>query len=226
MKFNDLALEIENNLVICDVHLGYEEHLNKRGIMLPRTQFKDTILRLEKIFTKKYEKIIINGDLKHEFGFISQQEWREVSKFIDFLSKNCQEVIIVQGNHDKITGVISERKNVKLVDAYQIDKVLIVHGDEIIDVPKCVRTIVIGHEHPSVALKESSRIEKFKCFLKGKWKGYNLIVQPSFNLVVEGSNVLKGDYLSPFLKAIDVTTMDCYLIGDKVYDPVTLEDLK
>lgn len=229
MKFNDLALEIENNLVICDVHLGYEEYLNKQGMMLPRSQFKDTVLRLEKIFSeknKKYDSIIINGDLKHEFGIISQQEWRDVSKFIDFLLKYCSEVIIVEGNHDKITNIISDKKNVKFVRAYQIDDVLIIHGDEVVLIPDGIKTIVIGHEHPAISFREGARTEKYKCWLKGKWKSYTLIVQPSFNLIVEGTDILNDGLLSPFLKEVDLLSMDCFIVSDKVYEPITLGAIK
>ena len=71
----DLALYFNFTLVIADVHIGYEEVLNKRGILVPRTQLEEMEKRLGKIFEKlknrKIERIIVNGDLKHEFSTIS-----------------------------------------------------------------------------------------------------------------------------------------------------------
>ena len=69
----------EKVLVISDIHVGYEEYLNKLGVLVPRFQFQELVKKLENIFKKtgKLEKIIVNGDLKHEFGTISEQEWRE-----------------------------------------------------------------------------------------------------------------------------------------------------
>ena len=63
---------------------------------------------------------------------------------------------------------------------------LVLHGDSLLfrkELKKAKR-IVIGHEHPAVSLKEGPRGEQFKCFLKGKYKGRNLIVQPSFNSII------------------------------------------
>jgi len=77
------------------------------------------------------------------------------------------------------------------------------------------RTIIIAHEHPAVSLKEDMRIEKFKCFLKGKWKRKNLIVQPSFLQVTEGTDILKEKLLSPFLT--NINNFEIFVIEDKVY---------
>ena len=50
----DLALYLkkENILIIADSHIGFEEALNKQGILVPRIHFKDLVKRLEKILNK------------------------------------------------------------------------------------------------------------------------------------------------------------------------------
>ncbi|MCE7698624.1 MAG: phosphoesterase, partial [Methanobacterium paludis] len=48
----DLALVIRNNLIISDLHLGYEEALNAEGIMVPKFQYRKIIARLEKIISQ------------------------------------------------------------------------------------------------------------------------------------------------------------------------------
>ena len=47
----DLALYLtkENILVLADTHIGYEEALNKQGVLIPRFQFKEIIQRLDGI---------------------------------------------------------------------------------------------------------------------------------------------------------------------------------
>ena len=37
-----LWLKEPKTLIIADLHIGYEEALNKQGILVPRTQFKET----------------------------------------------------------------------------------------------------------------------------------------------------------------------------------------
>ena len=37
-------------LVLADLHIGYEEYLNKQGVFLPRMQFKEITKELEEIF--------------------------------------------------------------------------------------------------------------------------------------------------------------------------------
>jgi len=226
-----LLLKQENILVFADFHIGYEEALNKQGILVPRFQFKDMIKRLGKIFSElkkiKIDKIIINGDIKHDFGKISEQEWRETLRLLDFLTKFCDEIILVKGNHDTIIGPIAKKKNVKIVDYYLTKKgILIIHGNKIPkkEILKKAKTIVIGHEHPAISLREDVRIERFKCFLKGKYKRKNLVIIPSFCLATEGTDVLKEKLLSPFLDQ-DLRNFEVFVIADKIYDFGKLKNL-
>jgi hypothetical protein len=229
----DLGILVKKNTVIfSDFHIGYEEALNKKGILLPKFQFKEIINRLNKIFLDlkkrkiKIEKVVINGDLKHEFGKISEQEWRETLRLLDFLLKHSKEIILVKGNHDNILGPIAEKRNVKIVEYFMVDNVLIVHGNKIPEkeiIERC-NTIIIGHEHPAVSLRDDARNEKFKCFLKGRFKNNELVVMPSFCLATEGTDVLSENLLSPFLKQ-DISNFDAIIVADKVYDFGKLKNL-
>ena len=220
-----LLLKHEKILVLTDFHIGYEEALNKQGILVPKFQFKDIIKRLTKIFSGlkkdkiKLKIIIINGDIKHEFGKISEQEWRETLRLLDFLSKYCEDIILIKGNHDTIIGPIAEKKKVSVVDYYFAGDVLITHGHKIPskNILKKAKTIIIGHEHPAISLREDVRTEKFKCFLKGKYKRKNLVVMPSFCFVTEGNDILKEKPLSPFLDQ-DLRNFEVSVVADKVYD--------
>ena len=134
---------------------------------------------------------------------------------------------MIKGNHDKILGPIAKKRNVKIVENYKVNGILVIHGDKLADKEtlKGIKTIIIGHEHPAISIKEEPRTEVFKCFLKGKFQRKNLIVQPSFNLVTEGTNIIKGKVLSPFLKH-DLSNFEVFIVGDKVYDFGKLKKLK
>ncbi|HZX45364.1 MAG TPA: metallophosphoesterase [Candidatus Nanoarchaeia archaeon] len=211
-----LYLKKEDILVISDTHIGYEEALNKQGILIPRFQFKEIIERLEGALFK-VTKIVINGDVKHEFGNISDQEWRHTLRLLDFLSRYCDEVILVKGNHDTILGPIAEKRKIRVVDELRVGDVLIAHGDKIPKDISEVKTIITGHEHPAISISDGVRFELFKCYLKGRWKGKILIVQPSFNLVTEGTDILKERLLSPMLKG-DISEFEVFVVDKEVFD--------
>ena len=179
IKIIDFALLIDSTLIIADVHIGYEEALNKQGVLVPRLQFAEMAGNMEKILAsigKQLDIIIVNGDLKHEFGTISEQEWRNTLKFIDLLSKHCDEIILIKGNHDKILGPIARKRNVKVLENFvfraKSGNVLVLHGDKAPDAKllKEISIIVIGHEHPAISLRDGRRVESSKCFLLGKPK--------------------------------------------------------
>ena len=75
---------------------------------------------------------------------------------------------------------------------------------------------MIGHEHPAISLRDGPRVETVKCFLVGKSKGKTIIVLPSFNLVHEGTDVLKEMRLGPILPK-DIKKFDVYIVSDNVY---------
>ena len=220
-----LYLKEQNSLVIGDIHMGYEEELNKRGVLLPRFHFKDVVDNITKVFdqlaamnVKKLDRIIINGDLKHGFGTISDQEWRDTLKFLDLLARHCDKIILIKGNHDIILGPIAKKRSLKLVDDYSIDGIFIAHGHQIPDKSEFTKAkiLIIGNEHPAVAIKDTVRKETYKCFLKGKFKDKIMIVMPSFNPVTIGTDVLQGVFISPYLKQ-NIDNFEIFVVQDKIY---------
>ena len=215
-----LFLEHEKTLIISDLHIGLEESLNKEGILVPRFQLKRLMEELGRVLEKTHPKtVVINGDLKHEFGTISEQEWRDTLKVLDFLSRNTQEIILIKGNHDKILGPIAVKRNLKVTPSLKIGDILILHGDKIPSPSALegIKTLIIGHEHPAVSIRDTIRSELFKCFLLGTYSRKKLIVMPSFNYVTEGTDILKQELLSPFLKGTDMGKFEVYVAADKTY---------
>lgn len=219
-----LYLEKEKTLIFGDLHIGYEEYLNKEGILIPRFQLEDLIKRINNILDRvDVKKIIINGDLKHEFGTISKQEWQDTLKILELF--NGKEVILIKGNHDTVLDPIAEKKNIEIKDYYSINDIYICHGHKIPNDEefKKSKILIIGHEHPAVSFKER-KDEYYKCFLKGKWKNKLLLVCPSLNFVTQGSDVTKEKLLSPFLQN-HIDEFEVFVVENKVYDFGKLKEL-
>ena len=212
-------------LILGDAHIGYEQDLIKKGIFIPKTYFKDMMKRIKNIFSKvKVDTVIFNGDIKHEFGKISEQEWKDTLELWNFLEKNSKNIILIKGNHDKTLGPLASKKDLDILDYFIIDDIFITHGHKIQKLPRGIKTIIIAHEHPAVELYEAGRREKFKCFLVGKYKTKTLIVQPSLFLLTEGTDILRENLLSPYLK--NISNFNVYVVGDKIYDFGTARNLK
>lgn len=225
-----LYLEKERLLIIADLHLGYEEMLNKQGLLIPRINFRDIKRRLLAMLEEtKAEKVVINGDLKHEFGEISRQEWREVLEMLDFIQERARNIVLIKGNHDTILGPLVKRKGLSILNELYVKEYssLILHGHRLSKSNefKRAKTLIIAHEHAAVSLRSSQRSELYKCFLKGNFKGKNLIVMPSMNAVAIGSDVLREKLLSPFLQQ-DLGGFECWLVEDRVYYFGRLKELE
>lgn len=193
IRFLNNALFIDNNiLVFGDFHIGFEEHIAGNGI-LPNIQLKEIFNDLESIFGLlkgekiKIKKIVILGDLKHEFGGISYAEWRETIKLLDFLIEKCKDIVLIKGNHDNILGPIARKKQIKLKNFYKYKKIVFMHGHkEFKSELKKSRILILGHLHPAISLKDKYKKEKYKCFLVGKWREKQVYVLPSFSEISFG----------------------------------------
>mgnify|MGYP001619325040 CR=1 FL=1 len=112
----DLGIYVHKTLIFSDFHIGYEEALNKQGTFIPRFQFQEILKRLDAIFEqlkdREIQTIVVAGDLKHEFGVISEQEWRHTLRLLDYLGKKAQKIVLLKGNHDTILGPIAHKRNV------------------------------------------------------------------------------------------------------------------
>ncbi len=212
---NCVYLPDSKTIIISDLHLGYEQAMEKQGVLVPRTQFKTIIKRLDWILAHiAVEQVVLNGDVKHEFGTISKQEWKDVLKLIDYFEEKNIEIVAIKGNHDTILGPITRKKQIKELKELRIGSILITHGDYVPEKPAPV--IIMGHEHPAITLRERGKAEKFKCFLKGNYKKSVLIIQPSFNPLTEGSDVLSGRILSPLISNLD--SFEVFVVDDKKHE--------
>ncbi len=225
----DLGVYMEKHetLVVADLHIGYEETLEKSGIHIPRSQYQG----IKKAITRmidKYEpkRILINGDVKHEFGEALRQEWSEVLDLLTYLKERKLEITVVRGNHDNFLIPMLKRLRIDFRDPdYSINRFLFIHGHRKINLEPYmdkVDMVIAAHEHPAIAFKDELGVKyKFKCFLLGKFKGKKILVLPALSPLMSGTEVNmveKEKLLSPILRSANLTEFKALITeGNHVY---------
>ncbi len=205
--FRTIYIKNLNAVVISDLQLGEEMYLaEERGIFIPQFQLNEMKRDLEQIYKRTKAKVlVINGDLKHEFGEASKQEWREVKDFISYAYNFFQKIILVRGNHDNYLIPIVKKLGLKVYNPFYLEEgFLFTHGHKKIDYPKKFHTLVIGHVEPTIALRRGVDKIKVPVILFGKMKnGKNIICLPAFSPLSSGIEinlVEKNELLSPILR--------------------------
>ena len=194
-------------LVIGDLHLGLEGSMTSKGSYVPKFQLEDIKDEIQHLQDEtEASRILVNGDLKNQYS-TSYTEKQELDEFLKFLQETFEEVILIKGNHDTILDNTAEKYGLELREHYLEDKVLFTHGHMKMDNFKNFEfdTIVIGHEHPALALTDDVGVkEKVACVLYGETKdGKNLIVLPAYSKISNGSevnNMPRSEFLSPILR--------------------------
>lgn len=197
-------------LVISDLHLGLEGSMTSEGSYVPKFNLEDVIEDIEKARSMtEASRILVNGDLKNEFKKSYYSERTEVTELLQHLKRRFEEVMLVEGNHDRFIQDTVESEGLEMYEFILVDDILFIHGDErpeeIESLKEDFDTVVIGHEHPALSLKDDIGIsEKIPCFLYGEThKENDIIVLPAFSRISNGTSVNevpKSKLLSPVLK--------------------------
>lgn len=183
----------EDLLVISDTHLGLEEHRERLGISIPIV-LEDDIIRYvtEPLKELGCKKVVLLGDVKHEFGKPSNDEWFYVKKMIKSIRNLGAEPEVVRGNHDNYIINILKGMNVKLDDPYlAIGKYFFMHGHLDLEYMfgDC-EYILMGHEHPAITIKDDLNTKyRFKAFIVGNVSNKKVIVLPSASPLAYGNSV-------------------------------------
>ncbi len=194
-KYFMLYIEEYELAVMADFHIGYEDVMASQGLFLPKIQKRYILEILDKIYQRYDPRVfVVDGDLKHEFSRNMPQEWSEIEEIIDYLVDRS-ELIIIRGNHDNFLRSILKRKGIELRKEFRVGNYVFVHGHESYSWDG---TLIIGHEHPSVTLRdEVFATLKLPCFLYSS----DLIVLPAVSLYASGTDITKSDFISPVIKS-------------------------
>ena len=217
-------------IVLSDLHLGLEASMTSKGNYVPTFHLEEVKEELSKLKElSNADRILINGDLKNEYS-TSYSEKSEIKELIDFLQTKFSDIIIIKGNHDLFLEDLLKEKGLRLLDSYKEDGILFVHGHEELEDEE-FDTVVIGHEHPALSLKDDIGVkEKIPCLLHGQTKLGELFVLPPYSKISNGTGINKArkrDLLSPVLKEVDIDKLKAYAISREggVYDFGKLQNL-
>ena len=210
-------------VVISDLHLGLEGGMTSKGSYVPEFQLDELVEDLEEIRKRtEASRLLVNGDLKNEFRTSLYSEKSEIREFIEKAEGLFDELILIEGNHDTFIESTVEEKGYRLEKCHLEDEILFTHGHislEELKVEDKFKTVVIGHEHPALELKDDVGVkEKIDCFLYGENSdGKALIVMPAFSTISNGSgvnNMPSRELLSPILRDfIDKSSMKAVAVS-------------
>ena len=168
---NEAALLLEGRtrrLVVADLHLGMF------------VDDSDIIDRLRKLAERTgVDEIIVAGDVKHDIG-MRMRERRVVEELVKTINVPF---LVVKGNHD---GGIDDIVETASSHGIRLGKFGILHGHALpSDGVMQAETLILGHAHPAVFIRDTVGGVKKRIWLEGKaeidGKEVEIIVMPAFN---------------------------------------------
>jgi len=146
----------ERALTVCDLHLGWERLLSKRGVHVPSQtpKIKNNLLRLIKEFEPT--KVIFLGDVKDAIAKLEMEEWKDTPEFFDAIKEKVPELQVIPGNHDgNLEPLLPEKVKISPPTGIKLGDVGLFHGhawpaQELLE----CRSLITGHLHPTVAIRD------------------------------------------------------------------------
>ena len=212
--------EVKKNLVISDLHIGFEDKFSSNKIIIRKnSSINEIISNVTKIIKKENpDTLILLGDIKSSIQTITKSEWRDIPYFFEEI-KNSLDVILIPGNHDgNIDKLIPNDVTLISSKGMIIEDVLLTHGHTMpSENYSNVNNIIMGHIHP-VYFNENSllngeriwisiKTQKSEIFSSAKGK-INITIIPSFNPYFYATQ--KKYYkksISPIIEKIKETTI-------------------
>ena len=209
-----------NSLVASDLHLGYEGAMAKNGVFAPKVNLKKVLESLGKaILSTGADRLIIVGDIKHDFSDIETDEFNELHDMIIFLRQRKVQPVLIKGNHDNFVERYKEPFKLLVYGRdKEIGNYLFFHGDELPEIPsKAPAMLIMGQEHPAISITNKIvKKEKLRCFLYGEYKRLPLLVLPAMGYFSTGTDVNhepKSQLFSPIFKHANIDRMHAIAVG-------------
>lgn len=209
------AAIVGDTAIIADLHLGFENVMQNKGVAIPRMQVREIVRNVKKII-KRYDinKLIVAGDLKHEFSKNLPYEWEDVREFVESLDVELE---VVRGNHDNFLASILAEYGIELKEYVKVGKYYVIHGHKDLGFER----VIIGHEHPAIKVRVRGGLYSYPCYLVAD---NTKIVLPAFSPLMSGSDILQNSFLSPVLNK--AKRIEIYAVEDEVLYLGSLSDLR
>ena len=222
------------NLIISDLHIGFESKLASNQIFIGKnTTTDETINEIESIIDSvKADSLILLGDIKSSIKSISKTEWDDVPRFFKKM-KDKIDTVLIPGNHDaNIQKLVPDGVSLISSAGMVVENILLTHGHTMPSENfSHVDKIIMGHVHPVFFQKDSVlngqrvwvsiKTEKQQIFPSATGE-LEIIIIPSFNKYLYATK--KKYYkksISPILGKIKkysnakIVTLDGTIIGDE-----------
>jgi len=232
-----LRILADDEVVLCagDLHIGLEEEMRSKGVIVP----SQTDKMLEELLSlaEGCDRLVLLGDVKHQVPGTSEQEHSELPRFFHSLAKGFGEIDVARGNHDVgIEDVFFSGVHIHPASGFAIGDVGFVHGH--IWPSHAVmakKTLVMAHNHPAILFRDGvGHITTERCWLRCGFKEEahsrypelpeEVVVVPSLNRSLQGSpvNLIGGRQIGPLFGKgmIDLESAQVYLLDGIHLGPV------
>tara|TARA_Y100000590_G_scaffold378753_1_gene445939 strand:- start:2161 stop:2910 length:750 start_codon:yes stop_codon:yes gene_type:complete len=226
--------EKKKNLVISDLHIGFEHNFSRKNIRVGKNSTINEIIKNVNTLIKREnpETLILLGDIKSSVTTITKEEWHDIPYFFEEI-ENSLDIILIPGNHDaNIDKLIPNEITLSSSKGMIIDDVLLTHGHTMpSENYSNINNIIMGHIHPVYFEKNSLlngeriwisiKTSKSEIFPSSNGK-INITVVPSFNpyfYATEKKFYKKS--ISPIIEKVKdvssarIVTLDGTIIGNE-----------
>jgi putative SbcD/Mre11-related phosphoesterase len=208
------AILADDVLVVADLHIGLEEELFEKGVVIP-SRAEVMGRRLVEIADRPgAERLVILGDVKHLVPKMASRERRDVYVFFRELAEHFREIYVAQGNHDGILkSIVPRTVRFRSPYGFRLDDVGFCHGHawpykKVME----AKVLLMGHNHPAVAFTDELGSRQIQpCWMRAPFlrrhKRYpklpqEAIVVPAFNELCGGMpvNDVHTRFLGPLFR--------------------------
>jgi putative SbcD/Mre11-related phosphoesterase len=176
-----------NTAIIADVHLGYSWAQRRRGELGPLADSRARQKLLDLCNEIQPKRIVFLGDLVHA-PRPCEPERMWVEETLNELSSHA-ELTAVRGNHDRAFAREFGHLKVRCIETWSCNGVTAAHGDRLAFTLPENHTLVLGHLHPCLGVKDASGAgRKLPLFLVTQC----CIVLPAFSPFARGYDLICG----------------------------------
>ena len=182
-----LWLPASQTVIIADLHLGYSWAQRRRGELGPLadTQTREKLLGCRDELRPR--RFVFLGDIVHApRSCAPERAW--IEETLGQLMGGA-ELIAVRGNHDRCFATEFAGLNLQTAEAWSNGMLTAAHGDRFEFALPEHGTLVLGHLHPALAIRDASGAgQKLPVFLVNS----NCILLPAFSPFAGGYDVTGG----------------------------------